>query len=174
MNQSTTAASLPWAAVARRLLLSFVAAVTVSVGISVPATVAPAQAGSAARALEASFDDQVLYFTNLERQKRGLRPLVAASCADRFAARHTQRLAATDRMYHQRLRPVLRQCRMRTAGENLAWRSPTLSPQQVVKMWMGSRGHRANILKPRFRYLGVDAFRSARTGRVYVGQVFGG
>jgi uncharacterized protein YkwD len=163
-----------WARSARRLLLTGVVAATVSAGLTVPAAVAPAQASSSARAMQASYDDRVLHFTNVERKKRGLRPLVAASCADRFASRHTQRLAAQDRMYHQSLRPVLRQCGMRTAGENLAWRAPALAPRRVVRMWMNSRPHRANILKAKFRYLGVDAFRSARTGRVYVGQVFGG
>jgi uncharacterized protein YkwD len=33
-----------------------------------------------------------------------------------------------------------------TAGENLAWGSPDLSPSKTVTMWMNSPGHRANLL----------------------------
>jgi uncharacterized protein YkwD len=33
-----------------------------------------------------------------------------------------------------------------TAGENLAWGAPDLSPAQTVTAWMNSPGHRANLL----------------------------
>jgi uncharacterized protein YkwD len=33
-----------------------------------------------------------------------------------------------------------------TAGENLAWAAPDATPAQVVKWWMDSPGHRANLL----------------------------
>jgi uncharacterized protein YkwD len=33
-----------------------------------------------------------------------------------------------------------------TAGENLAWGTPDLSPRKTVTMWMNSPGHRANLL----------------------------
>ena len=33
-----------------------------------------------------------------------------------------------------------------TAGENLAWGAPDLSPSKTVTMWMNSPGHRANLL----------------------------
>jgi uncharacterized protein YkwD len=33
-----------------------------------------------------------------------------------------------------------------TAGENLAWGAPDLSPRRTVTMWMNSPGHRANLL----------------------------
>lgn len=40
-------------------------------------------------------------------------------------------------------------------GENLAWAQGSLAtPAQVVAGWMGSAGHRANILDPRFRESG--------------------
>ena len=41
-------------------------------------------------------------------------------------------------------------------GENLAWGTERLStPQQTVINWMNSPGHRANILKRRFREIGI-------------------
>lgn len=158
----------------RRTIIGLLASAALVFGLTVPGAVVPAQAAGNARAIDASFNQQVLHYTNVERQKRGLRPLSMRACPGRFATRHVKRLAARDAFRHQRLRPVLRQCKARTVGENLAWRRPTLTPQQVVAQWMGSAPHRANILAPRFSYLGVDAFRSQRSGRIYVGQVFAG
>jgi uncharacterized protein YkwD len=41
-------------------------------------------------------------------------------------------------------------------GENLAWGSGELgSPRAIVRQWMHSPGHRANILQPRFRHVGI-------------------
>lgn len=175
MHQNTTTRPSSWLRAVRRLLVTAVAAVVVAAGLGVPSAMAPAQATSPnSRAMDASFDSQVLHYTNVERSKRGLRALRPGGCADGFASRHTQRLASRDAFHHQALRPVLRTCKKRTAGENLAYRSPSLSAQQVVSMWMKSPGHRANILAKKYRFLGVDAFRSERTGRIYVGQVFTG
>src|SRR5687768_8530875 len=42
-----------------------------------------------------------------------------------------------------------------TLGENLAWGSYRLAtPKAIVRSWMQSWGHRANILNPRFREIG--------------------
>ena len=38
--------------------------------------------------------------------------------------------------------------------------------------WMNSEGHRANILNPSFRLMGIGA-RKGHDGRWYVAQVFG-
>ena len=43
-----------------------------------------------------------------------------------------------------------------TLGENLAWGSYQLAtPRSIVRSWMHSPGHRANILNTRFREIGV-------------------
>jgi uncharacterized protein YkwD len=43
-----------------------------------------------------------------------------------------------------------------TVGENIGWGTAQLStPQAMVRAWMHSPGHRANILNPSFRDLGV-------------------
>ena len=41
-------------------------------------------------------------------------------------------------------------------GENAAWGS--VSPQEVVDAWMQSKGHRANILNPEARAMGVGYY----------------
>lgn len=41
-------------------------------------------------------------------------------------------------------------------GENIAWGSGELaSPQEIVRSWMNSAGHRRNILDRRFRHIGI-------------------
>ena len=144
----------------------------VSGSLLVPTTAHAADGGVAA--VGASYDVQVLDATNAVRAKHGLKPLKPVGCPDRYARSWTRHLAAADAMYHQALGPILKQCDLKTAGENLAWSGGSLSAQQVVKMWMASPGHRRNILNPKYRYLGTDAWRSTDTGRTYVGQVFGG
>lgn len=155
-----------------------VAALTLllALGLGSPTEAAARRHSSSAdvSAIGPTYDRQVLALTNRARHKHGLPPLRAASCLDRFASGWTRHLAAADVFEHQALGPILRGCSRRTVGENIAWGSGGLTPKQVVAMWMRSPGHRANILNRGFRYLGTDAWRSRDTGRVYVGQVFGG
>lgn len=160
----------------RRLVVTLTATLVALAGLAVPATVvaAPAHAGSGARHVSADFDAQVVYWTNVVRKRNGLKPLKPRTCIERFAYRHTKRLAARDAFHHQALRPVLHKCGMRTVGENIAYRSPSMTGRQAVRMWRLSPGHRANMLAKKYKYIGVDAFRSSRTGRIYAGQVFGG
>jgi uncharacterized protein YkwD len=41
-------------------------------------------------------------------------------------------------------------------GENLGWGSGSLAtPRAMVRQWMASPGHRANILRPAFREVGI-------------------
>jgi uncharacterized protein YkwD len=50
-------------------------------------------------------------------------------------------------------------------GENLGWGSHTeATPRAIVRAWMESPGHRANILQPRFREIGIGVVRKAPTG----------
>ena len=39
------------------------------------------------------------------------------------------------------------------AGENIA--GVMIKPESVMTLWMNSEGHKANILNPDFKYLGV-------------------
>jgi uncharacterized protein YkwD len=56
-------------------------------------------------------------------------------------------------------------------GENIAWGTGNLAtPQEIVKAWMNSPGHRANILNRRFRDIGVGIVMGA-PAQVQAGQV---
>ena len=57
------------------------------------------------------------------------------------------------------------------AGENLS--RATVPPENVVATWMGSAGHRANILDPAFTQLGVACVAdgdAALCAQVFVGE----
>lgn len=47
-----------------------------------------------------------------------------------------------------------------SVGENLLWSSPDLSPATALEMWMRSPEHRANILNPNWREIGIAAVHS--------------
>jgi uncharacterized protein YkwD len=44
-----------------------------------------------------------------------------------------------------------------SVGENLLWSSPDVNPAQAMQLWMNSPEHRANILNPRWRQIGVSS-----------------
>lgn len=54
-------------------------------------------------------------------------------------------------------------------GENLLWTSGTLDPQQAVAMWMASPEHRANILNPVWREIGISSVSKADAPGTYDG-----
>lgn len=56
-----------------------------------------------------------------------------------------------------------------SSGENIAWGQR--SPEEVVKAWMNSEGHRANILNTNFTKIGVGYYQNG-AGRNYWTQLF--
>jgi uncharacterized protein YkwD len=121
-----------------------------------------------------TYESQVVTHTNAERAKQNAKALTANACVDGFAERHAAWLAKTGKFQHQDLAKVMKTCKLSRAGENIA-RGGNVWPsgKEVVKAWMGSSGHRANILKKEFRVIGVGAARpSSSTTRTFV-QVFG-
>lgn len=116
-----------------------------------------------------SYADQVLALTNRERTSRGLRALSYSSCADGYADSWARSLSLAGVLSHQPLSLILAACTARSVGENVAYGNVT--PEQLVKMWMDSAGHRANILNAGFTHLGVGDVKLS-SGRVYAVQVF--
>jgi len=54
-----------------------------------------------------------------------------------------------------------------TAGENLLWASPDVGAARALKLWLASPPHRANLLSPRWRELGLSAVHSTSAPGVY-------
>ena len=71
------------------------------------------------------YEADVVSGTNAERTSRELQPLSSEACVDRYAEQQAARMAAERRMYHQDLGPILRECNLRTVGENVAYGYPS-------------------------------------------------
>lgn len=56
-----------------------------------------------------------------------------------------------------------------SVGENLLWLSPSVTPARAVAVWMASPEHRANILNPKWREVGVAAVHVNGAPGVYRG-----
>jgi uncharacterized protein YkwD len=117
-----------------------------------------------------TYESDVVAATNVERTSRSLVPLTPQACVDSYAEAQAQRMASENRMYHQDLGPVMADCGLRMTGENVAY--GFRDGKTVTAGWMASPGHRANILEPGYRLLGVGAAQSAG-GVWYSAQVFG-
>lgn len=126
---------------------------------------APASAAS----VSGSYESTVIKKTNKERVKKRMKSLKPQSCVDRYAEKQARNMAKKKKLYHQNMRTVLKKCKLRRVGENVAAGYPNATG--VVNAWMRSRGHRANILTKQYRIIGVGA---VKRGRIwYVAQVFG-
>jgi uncharacterized protein YkwD len=97
--------------------------------------------------------DEIVTRTNAERTQAGLPALKVSSCAAKQAAARTKVLVEEDRFEHDPLGPIVEACGIGTVGENLALGYPTATA--VVAGWMGSAGHRANILGEQYTKIGV-------------------
>ena len=107
-----------------------------------------------------SFEDEVVRLVNVERSKRGLRPLAEDWELSRVARIKSQDMH--DNRYFSHTSPTYGSpfdmmksfgIKYRSAGENIARGQAT--PQAVVNAWMNSSGHRANILNASFTHIGV-------------------
>lgn len=104
---------------------------------------------------EATFAGEVLRLVNIERERKGVKPLVLSEDLSRSAAIRAGELP--HRFSHTRpdggpYHTVLSRPG-RTSGENIA--AGATSPEAVVGEWMKSPPHRANILRRDFRELGA-------------------
>ncbi len=116
-----------------------------------------------------SYAQRILDATNKERTSRGLRALSFSACADGYANSWAKALSVAGTLSHQALSPILLACTARSVGENVAYGN--VSAEEMVRMWMNSAGHRANILNAGFTHIGIGDVTTS-TGRVYGVQVF--
>lgn len=106
----------------------------------------------------ASYAQQVANLVNVERSKEGLAPLTwnqQISKAAAVRAKEIQTSFSHTRPNGSHFATVLKEngVSYRGTGENIAWGQRT--PEQVVSAWMNSPGHRANIMNPNFKNIGV-------------------
>lgn len=89
---------------------------------------------------------RIIEKTNSQRARHGLRPLAVDTSLLRSARRHAAWMTNNRSMVHTTA-PV---------AENIAMGQH--SSTEVIRAWMNSSGHRANILNPGYRRIGVAAY----------------
>jgi uncharacterized protein YkwD len=146
-------------------------------GCSSPASPTAVEAGGGAPASGAA--SEMASLTNAERRQAGLPAFAISQPLMRAAQLHADQMASLGQMAHvlpgarypepqDRLAAVGYQ--WRAYAENVAYGQS--SPAAVVTAWMGSPGHRANILNSGLTELGT-AVATGSDGRPYYVQVFG-
>jgi uncharacterized protein YkwD len=121
---------------------------------------APTDTGAAETELKLlQIEKNIVMYTNEERERRGLAPLVIDPGLVRSARRHAIWMASNRSLQHT----------LQSVAENIAAGQPT-SPA-VVQAWMSSSGHRANILNAGHGRIGVAAYRTD-DGTIYWCQQF--
>lgn len=110
---------------------------------------------------------EVIRLTNIERVKDGATPLQYHAGLQRAAMIRAEEI--TKSFSHTRpdgttAETVLLDCGVSNgAGENIAAGQKT--PEAVVRAWMNSSGHRATMLNPNAKYIGVGVCKSPITGQ---------
>lgn len=120
-----------------------------------------------------NYAEEILRLVNVERQKAGLSNVSQSSLLDSAAlvrAKEIPQLFSHTRPNGQSCFSVLSELGIsyNGAGENIAMGQT--SPAQVMNEWMNSSGHKANILNPSFKNLGVGVYKSG--SKYYWAQMF--
>ncbi len=147
----------------RRLLIPLAGALLV-LGLTAPHAVAK----------ENRIERNSMSLVNDHRKAEGLKTMTRQACLQKHAEVHAQRMAKANRLYHRSssaLRTVMKRCKLTSIGENIA-RGTAMTSPQVVRSWMGSSGHRANILKPGFNRIGA-AYHNGKSSQRYWIQLYG-
>jgi hypothetical protein len=112
---------------------------------------------SSASASVPSMESQLLSLTNADRARAGLAPLVTSSTLTSIARSWSDHMAATKSLTHD---PSLasRVSGWSSLGENIAM---AYSAKQAESLFMGSSGHRANILKAAYNRVGIGVSRAS-------------
>jgi len=133
---------------------------------------APSQGEEATCALAG----EVIRLTNLERERAGAPRLEAnllLTQAAEIRAREIARSFSHTRPNGSQWASVIEETGLSLGswGENIA--GGQLTAASVVSSWMGSPGHRENIVRQNFDQIGVAVYRD-ESGRLHWAQLFGG
>ena len=117
---------------------------------------------------------------NGERQRHGLPPLRLSTALSTAANEHSREMATGGFFAHESRDGSAFDRRLArfypraghpgwAVGENLAYGSPDLTAAQAVNLWMHSPGHRANLLSPEWREIGLGAVHADAAPGIFEG-----
>jgi uncharacterized protein YkwD len=154
-------------------------AVALALALLCAAPAAPT-AEAAQHATLTSLQSGVLARLNAIRVRHGLVPLKVNARLTAAAAEHSDQMAADGFFDHASVNGTPYWKRIAhwygaggygywSVGENLLWSSPEVGSARALRLWMASPEHRANILTPRWREIGISALHEAGAPGVYRG-----
>jgi uncharacterized protein YkwD len=111
-----------------------------------------------AAAAQSSSQAALLHEINRVRVAHGLHQLAFDPVLSRAALAHSRSMTTTGLFAHGAFRSRMLQFHVTGpfVGENLAWGVGSYgSPQGIVTAWLHSPEHRANLLRPGFRRIGL-------------------
>lgn len=144
-------------------LAAVLAGCSLGAGSRAHATLAPLAAGH--RICPSEDLSAVIREVNAIRRRKGLYSLGTDTYLARFATSRSAAMARDSRLSHRGWERALRKAGLAddTLGENVAYNYD--SPAAVMRGWMESAGHRANILRPAFKRIGVGCVIDVRGHR---------
>lgn len=137
-------------------------------------------AAPASPAILSGYELDIVRRMNAIRTARGLHALRISRQLSAAAAYHTNQMGLRGFFEHEsangadfwkrieRFYPS-RWARSWSVGENILWGSPEISAAKAVREWMQSPPHRANILSPEWREVGLGAAHFASAPGEYRG-----
>jgi uncharacterized protein YkwD len=146
---------------AQRHALLALSIALLSAALLASSLVAPAGAAATTTTREAKLLARISH----ARVKHGLPALQTTPKLMKYARQHSQDMAARAALFHTSNFGVI--CCWSRIGENIAYNATV---RRVHRAFMHSPGHRANILDPRFRQVGVGNVK--RDGVLWVTEVF--
>jgi len=142
---------------------------------------AAAATSSAPSAQLTSLESGVLLQLNQIRAAHDLAPLSISAALDASAAEHTRQMGSLGYFEHdsadgaafwQRIEQWYSTtgCHYWAVGENILWESPDIDATDAMRLWMASPEHRANILDPQWRNIGISAIHFDAAPGTYQGD----
>jgi uncharacterized protein YkwD len=139
---------MPWtppATPSRRFFIVLVLVTSLAYGVV---------AGAAAPAAQANDRTRMLALINTARRHHGEHRLQLSLSVSHMAKRHSRRMAKINTLFHtSNLGGKLKHWSV--WGENVGY---GWGVHQVFMAWMNSAEHRANILKKKFRHIGIGLY----------------
>jgi uncharacterized protein YkwD len=108
----------------------------------------------------AAFESEVLSLINQERTSRGIPALTRDSRLNKAARLHSADMACNNFFSHTNLQGVPFYTRITNQGYSYSFAAENIAavyatPASVVQGWMGSSGHRTNMLNSIYKHIGI-------------------